>query len=54
LADTNRALHDAVPPVDQASRTMALVTMQGVADRWDQAFDLPHLVLAFGAVQAHE
>ncbi len=54
LADTNRALHDAAPAVDEASRNIALVTLQRVSERWEKTFDRPHLVLAFGAAKTNE
>jgi hypothetical protein len=54
VAETNHALHDAMPPVDDAGGRVALASLQGVADRWDAASDRPHFVLTSSATPAHE
>jgi hypothetical protein len=54
VIETNRALHDAMPTVDDADGRVALASLQGVADRWDAVSERPHFLLASGAPPAHE
>jgi hypothetical protein len=54
LDETNRALHDAIPAVDEANSRVALKTLQGLADRWEAASDRPHFVLASGVAPTNE
>jgi hypothetical protein len=54
LDETNRALHDAIQLVDDANNQAALVTLQGIASRWEAASDRPHLVLLSSARSPNE
>jgi hypothetical protein len=54
LNETNRVLHDAMSLVDNANGGAVLVTLQGLADRWEAASDRPHFVFASGAGPADE
>jgi hypothetical protein len=53
LDETNRVLHDATT-VGHANGNVALVTLQGLADRWQAASNSPHFVFASQAVPGHE
>lgn len=54
LDETNRALHDAMPAVDDANGIVALATLQTLADRWEATSDRPPFVFASGAAPADE
>jgi hypothetical protein len=54
LDETNRTLHDAIQMIDDANNKAALVTLQGLANRWEAASDRPHLVLLSSAGSANE
>jgi hypothetical protein len=54
LEQTNRALRDVMLVRGQTNGNVALLTLQGLADRWEAALDQPHFVLASSAAHADE
>jgi hypothetical protein len=54
LDETNRALHDAMPAVNDVNNRVALATLQRLADKWEAFFDRTHIVLAPNLASANE
>ena len=55
LHEANRSLQDAMQSVDHENRSVALATMQGLAERWEAASSpRPRFVIASGPVHDNE